>query len=434
MYMKNKWLVGMVFLSSFGVKAQVLDLEKCLKMADTANVIIRNARVDVAMSASQIDAYQSALLPKLIYAGDYKYNAIIPGQLIPGQIAGGAPGTYVAVQFGVPVNISNTVQLNQVLFNPQLNAAIKTLKINQEVSEIQAGLTEQNVKYQLIQTYYNLQAVHKQLKFVQENMVNMDKMIANMKAMYEQKLVIATELDKLNITRLTLKNQEQTLISTKEKTENYLKLMIGKTINDKVEFQQEGAVQRSLLQEQNGVKSLDIQLIQAQQRLNLVERKGINMAYLPVLSFYGTYLYSYNYRPESSFGKGINGAFVGLKLDWTLFDGFEKHHKSKVNLFQRGKIADQLDYSKKQLDVNIINAQKQVEIQTQSLQISQEQLILSEKVQKQAKFSFEQGVISSNDLLKSENDLYQAQTNVVVAYVQLRQAELELLKLTGNIK
>jgi outer membrane protein TolC len=68
------------------------------------------------------------------------------------------------------------------------------------------------------------------------------------------------------------------------------------------------------------------------------------------------------------------------------------------------------------------------------LQISQDQLVLAEKIQKQAKFSFEQGVISSNDLLKSENDLYQAQTNVVVAFVQLRQAELEVLKLTGNIK
>ena len=432
--MKNSTLLLFILLFTYGVQSQVLNLEQCLKMSDTANVVIRNARLDVAMSASQIDAYKSALLPKIFYAGDYRYNAVIPGQLIPGQIAGGAPGTYVAVQFGVPVNISNTVQLNQVLYNPQLNAALKTLKINQEVSEIQAGLTEQNVKYQLIQTFYNLQAIHKQLAFVQENSTNMDKMIANMKALVEQKMVIATELDKLNITRLTLKNQEQNLISTKEKTENYLKLMIGKSINDKVEFQQEGAVQRSILNEIKSVNAREIQLLQAQQRLNLIERKGTKMAYLPVLSMYGTYLYSYNYRPENKFGKGIDGALVGLKLDWTLFDGFEKHHKLKVNMYQRAKMEDQLDYSKKQLDVNIINAQKQVEIQTQSLQISQDQLVLAEKIQKQAKFSFEQGVISSNDLLKSENDLYQAQTNVVVAYVQLRQAELEVLKLTGNIK
>ncbi len=432
--MKNSILLLFILLITYGAKSQVLNLEQCIKMADTANVTIRNARVDVAMSASQIDAYQSALLPKIFYAGDYRYNAVIPGQLIPGQIAGGAPGTYVAVQFGVPVNVSNTLQLNQVLYNPQLNAAIKTLKINQEVSEIQAGLTEQNVKYQLIQTYYNLQAINKQLAFVQENSTNMDKMISNMKALVEQKMVIATELDKLNITRLTLKNQEQTLISTKEKTENYLKLMIGKSINDKVEFQQEGAIQHSILNEVKTINAREIQLLQAQQRLNIVEKKGISMAYLPVLSMYGTYLYSYNYRPENSFGKGINGAFVGLKLDWTLFDGFEKHPKLKVNNFQRAKMEDQLYYSKKQLDVNIINAQKQVEIQKQSLQISQDQLVLAEKIQKQAKFSFEQGVISSNDLLKSENDLYQAQTNLVVAYVQLRQAELEVLKLTGNIK
>lgn len=432
--MKNKLLMCFAFLTALAGHSQVLDLEKCLKMADTANVIIRNARVDVAVNARQIDAYQSALLPKLIYAGDYRYNAVIPGQLIPGQIAGGAPGTYVAVQFGVPVNISNTLQLNQVLYNPQLNAAINTLKINQEVTEIQAGLTEQNIKYQLIQTYYNLQAVNRQLAFVRENLVNMEKMISNMQAMYDQKLVIATELDKLNITRLTLKNQEQTLVATKDKTENYLKLMIGRKISDKIEFQQDEVIQKTLLFDTKSVNARDLQLIEAQQRLNKVERNGILMSYLPVLSFYGTYLYSYNYRPENSFGKGINGAFIGLKLDWTLFDGLEKHHKSKANLLQKDKITDQLEYAKKQLDVNIQNAQKQVEIQLQSLMIAQEQLALAEKVQNQAKFSFEQGVINSNDLLKSETDLYQAQTNVVVAYVQLRQAELEILKVTGNIK
>jgi outer membrane protein TolC len=149
---------------------------------------------------------------------------------------------------------------------------------------------------------------------------------------------------------------------------------------------------------------------------------------------YGTALYSYNYRPESDFGKGINGAIVGLKLDWTLFDGLEKMHKAKQNKLTRQKLDNQLDYAKKQLEVNTENAKKQVEIQLQSLVTSQEQLVLSQKVQDQAKFSYEQGVISSNDLLKSENDLYQAQTNVVVAYVQLRMAELELLKITGNIK
>lgn len=424
----------MLFIGSFVGRAQTFDLDKCLKMADTANPVIRNAKIDVAITERQILAYETALLPKLFYAADYKYNAIIPGQLIPGEIAGMPKGSFVAVQFGVPYNLGNTLQLNQVLYNPQVIAGIKALKVTKEVSEIQSELTVQNVKYQLIQTYFNLQALNKQLAFVRENIINMDRTYANMQAMFEQKMILATELDKMNITRLALKNQEQTLVSNKEKTENYLKLMIGKNIHDKVEFQQEEVVQKSLLIDTKSVNALDLKLIETQQKLNRAEKQGINMAYLPVLSMYGTALYSYNYRPESDFGKGINGAIIGLKLDWTLFDGLEKMHKAKQNNLTRQKLDSQLDYAKKQLEVNIENAKKQVEIQLQSLVTSQEQLVLAEKVQSQAKYSYEQGVISSNDLLKSETDLYQAQTNVVVAYVQLRMSELELLKITGNIK
>lgn len=427
-------IVSMLFLSSFVGRTQTFDLEHCLKMADTANPIIRNAKLDVAITTKQVLAYETALLPKLFFAADYKYNAIIPGQLIPGEIAGMPQGTFVAVQFGVPYNLSNAIQLNQILYNPQVNAGIKALKVSKEVSEIQLEATTQNVKYQLIQTYYNLQALNKQLAFVKENIINLDKMYSNMQAMYEQKMIIATELDKMNITRLALKNQEQTLISNKEKTENYLKLMIGKNIQDKIDFQREEDVQKPLLIDQKTINPIDLKLIQSQQKLNDAERQGINMSYLPVLSMYGTALYSYNYRPESDFGKGINGAIVGLKLDWTLFDGLEKMYKAKQNKLSRQKLDSQLDYAKKQLEVNTENAKKQVENQLQSLVTSQEQLVLAEKVQQQAKFSYEQGVISSNDLLKSENDLYQAQTNVVVAYVQLRMAELELLKITGNIK
>jgi outer membrane protein len=427
-------IVSMLFLSSIIGRTQTFDLEKCLKMADTANPVIRNAKLDVAITTKQVLAYETALLPKLFFAADYKYNAIIPGQLIPGEIAGMPQGTFVAVQFGVPYNLSNALQLNQILYNPQVNAGIKALKVSKEVSELQSEATTQNVKYQLIQTYYNLQALNKQLAFVKENIINIDKMYANMQAMYEQKMILATELDKMNITRLSLKNQEQTLISNKEKTENYLKLMIGKNIQDKIDFQREEDVQKPLIIDQKTINPIDVKLIQTQQKLNQAERQGINMAYLPVLSMYGTALYSYNYRPESDFGKGINGAIVGLKLDWTLFDGLEKMYKSKQNKLTRQKLDSQLDFAKKQLEVNIENAKKQVENQLQSLVTSQEQLVLAEKVQNQAKYSYEQGVISSNDLLKSENDLYQAQTNVVVAYVQLRMAELELLKITGNIK
>ena len=432
--MKNSIIISFLILLNFSVEAQTLDLESCLKMADTANLTIVNARLDVEINKKQINSYEAARLPKVVYAGDYKYNAVIPGQLLPASIVGGAPGTFAVVQFGVPYVLSNTFQLNQVVYNPQVNYGISALKINQEVIELQANLTAQNIKYQVVQTFFNLQATKKQLDFIKENLTNLEKLIKNMQALVDQKMVIPTEVDKLNITRLNVANQQQTLVATQEKIENFLKILIGKDITEKIDVKVDSSVEKSIVTDMKENNLIELQLIEAQKRLNIAEKSGIYMAYLPSLAFYAAYNYSYNMRPETDFGKGINGAFLGLKLDWTLFDGFEKHYKSKVNKITADKLNNQMESTRLQLEMNIENAKKQVEIQKTSLSISQEQLKLAQTINNQIKASFEQGVVSSNDLVKNETDLYQAQTNIVVAYLQLRQAELDLLKATGNIK
>jgi outer membrane protein TolC len=432
--MKSSIIISFLILLSFSVEAQTLDLESCLKMADTANLTIVNARLDIEMNKKQIKSYEAARLPKVALAADYKYNAVIPGQLLPAEIVGGKPGTFATVQFGVPYVLSNTVQLNQVVYNPQVNYGITALKINQEVIELQANLTAQNIKYQVVQTFFNLQATKKQLEFIKENLTNLEKLIKNMQALVDQKMVIPTEVDKLNITRLNLANQQQTLVATQEKIENFLKILIGKDISEKIDVKVDSSVENSIVTDMKENNLIELQLIEAQKRLNIAEKSGIYMAYLPSLAFYAAYNYSYNIRPETDFGKGINGAFLGLKLDWTLFDGFEKHYKSKVNKITADKLNNQMESTRLQLEMNIENAKKQVEIQKTSLSISQEQLKLAQTINNQIKASFEQGVVSSNDLVKNETDLYQAQTNIVVAYLQLRQAELDLLKATGNIK
>ena len=158
------------------------------------------------------------------------------------------------------------------------------------------------------------------------------------------------------------------------------------------------------------------------------------MAYLPTFSFYAAYSYGYNMRPETNFTKGINSSFIGVRIDWTLFDGFEKYNKAKVNRIQSEKLNNQFELMDQQLAMASENAKKQVEIQINSLMISKEQLALSENIYKQVEASFKEGIVSSNDIIKAENDLNQSQTNVISSYVQLRQAELDLLKTTGNLK
>lgn len=431
----KKSILGLFLVFSYGAFSQgkQLDLETCLKMADTANLSIVNSRLDVLANKSQVSSYMAARLPKITAVADYRYNAIIPGQLIPAEMFGGAPGTYQAVAFGVPFNLSNTIQLQQVLFNPQVNYGINTLKIQQQVFEIQQRITERDSRTQVASTFFSLQAVTKQLDFIDTNLVNIDQLIANMEAMERQQLVVKTEVDKLRINRLNTVNAKQSLQANKEQLELLLKILIGIPENQQVVLVKEGLVEKTILVDRSTVSYPEMELLLAQKKMNIEEQKGTNMSYLPSLSLYAAYNYTYNMKPKNDVRQGIESAFVGLRLDWTLFDGLEKMNKQKVTKINRLKIENQESLLSQQLHLQEEQAKRQIEIQSNSLKITNEQLVLSENVYHQTLLQYNEGTVSSNDLIMASNDLQQAQTNVVLAYVKLRQAELDYLKIIGGI-
>jgi outer membrane protein TolC len=432
--MKYNLLIAAVFLSSFSFFSQVLDLATCLKMADTVNTNIRNARLDIDINVIQKKVYLASRLPKVTATGDYRYNAIIAGQVVPGEFFGGAPGTYSTVQFGVPYNLSNNIQLTQILYNPQLNYGFAALDINQKIVAAQERLVQQDIKQQVSSTYFNLQAIVKQLEFVESNIVNLTKLIANLQKSYELGLVIETEVDKLKISRLTLLNNKLTMEATKTQLSSLLKILIGVNSDGALSLVSDEMMENTILVDQNNINHPELELMAAQKEMNAEERKGTKMAYLPSLSFYASYNYAYNIKPKDDFRTGINSAFLGLHLDWTLFDGFEKYNKQKMNALNKDKLENQEALLTKQLALLSETAKNQIDVQASSLETAKEQLGLANKVYAQTQAQFTAGTISSNELIQADNALQQAQTNVVATYIQLRQAELAYLRSIGSIK
>ncbi|NDE62491.1 MAG: hypothetical protein EB038_09935, partial [Cyclobacteriaceae bacterium] len=150
------------------VFCQTYSLTDLLKMADTANVSLKNARLEIASNVNQRKAFLASQYPKITASGDYRYNAIIPGQIVPADFFGGPPGTFAEVKFGVPINLSNTVQLTQFLFNPQLNYGLNALAINAQIVQIQERIAFQEVHYQVSNAYFALQAINQQMAFLQK--------------------------------------------------------------------------------------------------------------------------------------------------------------------------------------------------------------------------------------------------------------------------
>jgi len=414
--------------------AQKYDLASCLRMADSANTQIRSAQLNMAINESQRSAYLSSRLPSLNFAGDYKYNAIIPGQVVPAQFFGGPAGSFAEVKFGVPYVLSNTVQLNQILFNSQLNYGLAALRINSEIVKIQRDMTIQDVKYQVANTFFILQGLYQQLSFIAGNITYADQILKNMDLMVAQGMLVQTEADKIRINRLNLENTAANLQATKSQLEELLKILIGVDPKTAIALQDDQMVQQSLLVDKNAANLFAVQLLEQQKLMAQEEAKGIKMGYLPNVNLYGIYQYNYNMNPETDFRTGIDGAFVGLRVDWNLFDGFDKHHKAAVNALKQEQLEMQTALVQQQLQLQIDQNKRLIDVKVNSLELAKEQLKLAEAVHQHANLKFTEGLIGTNDLLQAQTGLEQAQTNVVAAYVALRQAELEYLKSNGNIK
>jgi len=435
MKMKPNLSFGLLFvLMSLSVQAQKYDLAACLRMAETANVQIRNAQLDVAINESQRSAYLSTRLPSLNFSGDYRYNAVIPGQVVPAQFFGGPAGTFAEVKFGVPIVLSNTVQLNQILFNSQVNYGLAALRINSDIVKIKRDMTIQEVKYQVANTFFILQGVDQQLRFLDSNAAHVKRMLKNMDLLVSQGMLVQTEADKVRINLLNIENNVANLTATKSQLEDMLKIMIGVDPKTSISLSDDQMVQQTLLIDPTQANLFAIQLLEQQQKMAEEEAKGIKMGYLPNLNLYGIYQYNVNMNPETDFRTGIDGAFVGLRLDWNLFDGLEKHHKAAVNALKQEQIQAQQDLTRIQLQQQSEQNKRNITVKASALDVAKEQLGLAESILKNASLKYKEGLISVNDFLMAETGLEQAQAGVVAAYVSLRQAELEYLKTNGNIK
>jgi outer membrane protein TolC len=430
----NKAVLFLFLFLSTWVSAQVYSLTDLLKMADTANLTLKNARLDVTSNINQRKAFLASQYPKITANGDYRYNAIIPGQIIPADFFGGPPGTFAEVKFGVPINLSNTVQLTQFIFNPQLNYGLNALAINSQIVEIQEKITFQEVHYQVSNTFFGLQAINQQLAYLQKNEKNMDELIRNMELMLQQGLIIPTEVDKLKINRNSITNGIIKLENTRLQLNQLLSILVGFPGGTTLTIASDEIISNPTITAQTNALRPELELIQLQKQMNIEERKGTNMAYLPTLSFYGAYNYNYNMKPEDDFRTGIPSAFLGLRLDWTLFDGFEKKNKLKVNAYNKEKIQNQELLATQQLNLVTANAKREAELQTANLEMNKDQLRLSERVYDATKAQFKAGTISTNELLQADNGLQQAQSSLVGAYLSLRQAELSYLKSISQLK
>ena len=425
-------IVIILFQVSEILTAQTLTLEQCIDTALIYNRNIKLAQQDLNNATEKNMEVKGNLLPKLNGMVDYRYYTDLPYQLMPADAFGGPAGTYKEVQFGVPQSLNANLQLTVPIYNPTALGAIKATQIASELSEIQKIKTDEDVVLEVSNAYYNAQILLNQLAFLDSNIINTNKLLQTTTLLHQQQIAEGTDVDRLQLQLNQVANQRETVFSQQQQVLNALKFLMGKPISDTIQV---SITENTLVQLDTQIQvTTDMKLIDKKIQFNYAELKGLRNSKLPSLGAYGVYgTTGYGNTGANSFFNFHPIGYVGTQLSIPLFNGTITKHKivqKKIDI-QKTNIQKELVSEKSKLD--LINVEMQYALANQNITTVDDQIKLAKKIYNNTVLQNKQGMATITDLLLADNSLREAQQNYIVAMVNLRKAELEYKRVTGNL-
>lgn len=425
-------LVMALLLVSATLSAQTWSLTQCVDTALLHNRNILLSNQDMLTATEKKREVKAGLLPKLNGMADYRYYTDLPFQLMPAAVFGGPEGTYKEVQFGVAQNMNASLQLTLPLYNPNIISAMASTRVASELAEIQQLRTEEEVVLEVSGAYYNAQILISQIGFLDNNIINTRQLVKTTELMYQQLLVKRTDVDRLQLQLEQAILRRSFVVLQQQQVLNALKFMMGKSLADSL---------RVLPVENTAIESdfqprptADILLIDKRLELGYSELRSFKNSRLPSLGAYGVYgTNGFGNTGSNSFFNFHPVGYVGAQLTVPLFNGTVTRHRivqKKIEL-EKTIIQQELVTEKNKLDQ--INAGMQYEQANRNLVTSKLQIDLASGIFDNTVLQNEQGLANITDLLLADNALREAQQNYIETLINLRKAELEFKRVTGNL-
>ena len=406
-----------------------LDLEAAKEYALNFNKTIKNSTLSVTQSQEKLRETISAGLPQVNATADYT-NAL--GAEISIQFDESAPPSKIPIK---PTSNFN-LQVGQLIFNGSYLVGIQTAKLYQELSETNKLKTEQDVVSQLIENYYLVLLSEESLSILKNNMENLQTIYKKTEPMVTVGMMEKVELDQLLVQVNSLNNALKLAERNYEMTKNMLRLQLGVTpetdieLTDKLpEIMKKADIDASVAGSFDIYQNIDYKLMNMQESMTEKQIDLQKAAYLPTLSGY----YSYTYKIlKPAFDMSPQNV-VGLQMNIPIFASGERRSKvrqAKIDLEttknNKALLEDQLNIQYNQMRFNLISAMESFENQKENIKVSRE-------VYNSLKTKYDQGMISSLDLITADNNYLNAESNYLSAMLEVLKAQNNLIKLKGEI-
>lgn len=434
-------LLGLLMLTEEGKSQEKYSLNDLLKQAVENSHEMKKAALQRSESTAKRKEVIANGLPQV--DGSLNYSRMgLPDISISQEMLNMLPEEIAPVVSGLSdINALHTssagVTVSQLLYSKSYLTGIKQVKKAEDLYDSMLKKTEEDIIHDVSSSYYQVLMNYSNLKILDENIQNLEKIYNILKLQYENDFVKQTDVSRLKVTLTNLNTQRETLKNGIQIQQRILKIISGIPVEKEMvldttlvsnmvfqkpamsEFVMEILPAYQLLKKQNELAGLQIESDKA--------------AFYPNLVAFGQFTLS-SYATEFKFNDFSNMNTIGLKATIPIFSSGMRKNRVLQSQLKYQQNQEDFDLNKKYLETGYQNATNSLLSSWSSLQAQHDNKALANQVYKQVKLQFDEGMASLTDLLNVDSSLLDAENLFNQQLLKYKLAEIELLKATGKLK
>ena len=406
-------------------KTMQLSLEEAISFALENSYNTKASKNDIASANEKVWETTTIGLPQIDAKVDYQ-NFLRQPISVADINGDGIDEEFV---FGTKQNVNATVTLSQILFDGSYLVGLQSAKTFLKISEQAQEKTELLTREAVINAYGNVLVAESSTAVLQKNIKILQKNYDDAKKIYENGLNEEEDVEQLEITLGSLKNQLNSVKRLKGIAYQMLNLSLGNPINTPLiltDSLDSLAIQNMNLNlisgEFNVNNHIDFKIAENNREGNRLMVKLEQSKALPTLSTfinYGSQAFSSSFTFLNGNQRWFDSSLLGVSLSVPIFSSFGRKARTAQAKIALETADLRLEETKQRLSLQAEKAKSEYQLSIENYQTSKKNVGLSERIEKKQRIKFFEGISSSFDLLQAQNQLYSQQQNYIQAMLDV---------------
>ena len=402
---------------------------------------IQAVRTDIEIAKLQTSSAYQKYLPDLSLSYNYRYNPIIPTQIIPlGQFSQIPTDEKRPIKFGTDWQQNSGLNLYQPVIDLTIKSRVAESRINEKLKNTDADAAERDLKLEVIKSFANIWLREEQLKAAGLDTLRTSKTKEIFILRSKEGKVLKTDLNKAILNHNNALSDFVAAFSSLTREKIYMGFLTGisleSLLDGKYDFSpfSEDLLKISstdpLIDSVLSVKSLRLraELLEQQQQSERLK----NTPTFGFEGFIGANQYTDTFNPFLS-DSWYGSSYVGLSLRFQILSGNSTKNKvSQLKMEEKGLKFRLDDEIKSVINTSLQLAEEIRQIEYQ-VGLSKENIALYEENLSLNQDRFDKGQINAYDLLTDEIDFQKELSRFNEKRAELVYKQIELINNSGAL-